>query len=80
MIHSRNEGKELYYLEPDGKIMAAEVNAAGSDFHAGTPKALFSVPDVFVRRSSTPLADVRPDGKRFLFAMPVQQNQPDDFK
>jgi hypothetical protein len=26
------------------------------------------------------LADVSPDGKRFLFALPVDQNQPDDIK
>jgi hypothetical protein len=81
MVHWRRDGKELYYLSADARVMAVDVTTT-PDFHAGPPKALFSVPEAFLRRSSTPgnLADVAPDGKRFLFALPVEQNQPDDIK
>ena len=81
MVHWRQDGKELYYLSADSQVMAVDVTTT-PDFHAGTPKALFSVPEAFFRLSTTPgnLADVSPDGKRFLFALPVDQNQPDDIK
>ena len=36
----RNDGKELYYRAPDGKLMAVDVTL-GPAFHAGTPSALF---------------------------------------
>jgi len=37
----RHDGKELFYLSPDRKIMAVEVNAAGPTFVPGVPKPLF---------------------------------------
>lgn len=82
MIHWRRDGKELYYLGADSKVMAVDVSATGNDFEAGVPRALFSVPEIFVRRSPVPgnLADVTPDGKRFLFALPVEQNHPAEFQ
>jgi hypothetical protein len=39
----RQDGKELYYIDLDGKLMAVSVTA-GSDFQAGVPKALFQAP------------------------------------
>jgi Tol biopolymer transport system component/predicted Ser/Thr protein kinase len=65
----RDDGRELYYISSDGKVMAADV-AAGGLFQAGTPKPLFQV-------SSGVLAawNVNADGKRFLFAVPVEQTQ-----
>jgi Tol biopolymer transport system component len=62
----RRDGKELYYLAPDGKLMAVEVNA-GPTFEAGAATPLFQT-----RRrvpvSSTDLFsyDVSADGQRFL--------------
>lgn len=81
MIHWRKDGKELYYLSADSKVMAVDVTTT-SDFHSGTPKPLFALSQAFLRRSNTPgnLADIASDGKRFLFALPVEQNQPDDIK
>jgi hypothetical protein len=35
------DGKELFYLAPDGKLMAADVKIDGSAFDTGTPRALF---------------------------------------
>ena len=37
----RRDGKELFFLGPDRKLMVAEVDGAESTFKAGVPKALF---------------------------------------
>ena len=67
----REDGKEIYYLAPGGKIMSVEVSTAPS-FRAGEPKPLFQTPANFVR-ATTPgiMADAAPDGKRFLLATPI---------
>jgi hypothetical protein len=75
----RADGKEFYYLAPDGKVMAVEISTSPV-FRAGAPKPLFQVPSAFMR-SGTPGADADagPDGKRFLFALPAQQSAPIPF-
>ena len=60
----RGDGNELFYLAPDGKMMAVEVKA-GQEFGAGTPHPLFETP------SGTIMGDVSADGKRFLLVTPV---------
>lgn len=37
----RPDGKELYFISPDGKMMVVPVATAGARFEAGTPVALF---------------------------------------
>jgi len=64
----RDDGKELYYISPDQKVMAVEV-ATGDLFQAGTSKPLFQASGV---RSEW---YVQAGGKRFLFAVPVEQTQ-----
>jgi Tol biopolymer transport system component len=59
----RGDGKELFYIGPDGMAAALEVKA-GTAFQAGGPKALFKVPDGLL------FWDVAPDGKRFLMPVP----------
>jgi hypothetical protein len=68
----RGDGREIFYLAPNGNVMAAEVTA-DPVFRAGPPQALFQVPPIFLRTSANPgaQADVAFDGQRFLFAMPV---------
>jgi eukaryotic-like serine/threonine-protein kinase len=69
----RKDGKELFYLSVDGKMMAAPVKP-GSSFEAGAPVALFqthrrqpvSLPEVFSY-------DVSVDGKRFLILTKVDE-------
>ena len=39
----RGDGREIYYLAPDGKMMAVAVGP-GQEFHVGTPTALFQTP------------------------------------
>jgi hypothetical protein len=60
----RGDGREMFYLAPDGKLMAAEVSA-GPEFHAAPPTPLFQIP------SGAMVGDVSADGKRFLLVTPA---------
>jgi eukaryotic-like serine/threonine-protein kinase len=62
------DGKELYYLSPDWKLMVVEVTT-GSLFQAGTPKLLFQAP----QQNGFTAGDYTVDGKRFLFLAPAEQ-------
>jgi Tol biopolymer transport system component/tRNA A-37 threonylcarbamoyl transferase component Bud32 len=57
------DGKELYYLSLDNKILAVPVNL-GATFHAGSPVELFAVHPT--SNSNSPVYDVTADGQRFL--------------
>ena len=61
----RGDGKELFYLAPDGNVMAVPVATSGAGFQPGTPAVLFKGPP------SPPGWDVSADGKRFLFPVPA---------
>jgi len=37
----RADGKELYYIAPDSKLMATPITASGATIEPGTPVALF---------------------------------------
>ena len=63
----RGDGKELFYLAPNGKMMAVEV-MAGQEFRVGTPTPLFQAPPGAI------VGDVTADGKRFLLVTPVGQS------
>jgi Tol biopolymer transport system component len=61
----RRDGKELFYISPDSKMMAVEVNTAGV-FQSGEPHALFQTDIVDTGIRTGPMSwDVAPDG-RFL--------------
>ncbi len=60
----RKDGKELFYLGLDGKLMAIRTTT-GAAFDAGAPVSLFQVPI-----SVDPVIDqyaVTRDGQRFIF-------------
>jgi len=64
----RGDGKEIFYLGPDGMVTAMEVNYAGntaSGFNVGTPKPLFKAPE------AVSFWDVTRDGNRFLMPVPA---------
>ena len=67
----REDGKELFYLAPDGKVMAVEItNNPG--FRPGVPKELFQGPAQTVTPRGSQW-DVAANGERFLIAaLPVQ--------
>jgi eukaryotic-like serine/threonine-protein kinase len=68
-------GKELYYLAPDAKLMVVEVTTS-SAFQVGVPKALFQAPPS--PAPSTPVSsstwDLSGDGKRYLFIAPAERS------
>ena len=61
----RSDGKELYYLSADGKLMAVEVKPGGS-FAAGAPRALFDLAPARALGGASSYA-VTAAGDRFLF-------------
>jgi serine/threonine protein kinase len=68
----RRDGRELYFLTFDGKLMAVPIKA-GASFEAGAPEMLFQTP-ITVNRNQperTRRYDVASDG-RFLLAVPLQ--------
>jgi Tol biopolymer transport system component len=67
----RGDGKELYYLTLDGKLMAVEVTT-NPMFRPGTPRVLFQAPQV--QLSVVTFWDLTADGKRFLFPAPLGQS------
>ncbi|MBL8296577.1 MAG: PD40 domain-containing protein [Bryobacterales bacterium] len=66
----RGDGKELYWLEQDGTLMAVEVNT-GPALRLGIPRALFETRI----QNSFEGYDVAKDGKRFLVPLPVQDRE-----
>ena len=68
-IHAvwRPDGKELYYLNPAGAIMAAPITVNGTKLSAGTPVMLFPthILGAGVESQNGRQYDVAPDG-RFL--------------
>jgi eukaryotic-like serine/threonine-protein kinase len=74
----RGDGKELFYLSFDGKMMAAPVTT-GANFDVGTPAALFqATPRQPVSNNDQFVYDVSRDGQRFLINTQVKpaQTQP----
>ena len=62
----RRDGKELFYLAPDGELVAVPTRTSGG-FQAGSPAVLFTAkppPEDY---------DVFPDGSRFLFQERVKE-------
>jgi Tol biopolymer transport system component len=69
----RGDGKELFYLSSDNKMMAVPVTT-GSKFDSGTPVALFqTTPREQVSLNDVFVYDLRRDGQRFLINTQVKQ-------
>jgi serine/threonine protein kinase len=68
----RGDGKELFYLDPDGGLMAVPITADGG-FHSGTPVKLFDSRVRFDVTTADPYAPA-PGGQRFLLLEPVDEN------
>jgi hypothetical protein len=69
MSNWRGDGKELFFMGPNNRLMAADVEL-GPTFRAGVPKPLFEVPGW----AGTTVGGggryaVSRDGKRFLFSV-----------
>ncbi len=66
----RHDGKELFYVSSDKKMMAVEIKGEGATFERGVSKALF---DVRIPSFNTPQSQygVTADGQKFIVAAPV---------
>jgi serine/threonine-protein kinase len=53
-------GRELFYVDPSGSLMAAPVQLSPSTFSSGRPSKVIDL------GSDNPVYDVTPDGQRFL--------------
>ncbi len=69
----KQDGKELYYLAPDGKLMAAEITT-GPKLDSSTPRELFDtgLPVSLLQDRYR----VTPDGQRVLLLKPVIEVSP----
>jgi hypothetical protein len=81
----RRDGKELFYLALDGKLMSVDLRAgslkAGSSFDIGPPRVLFQASSTAIRLPAVPspgmatdlIYSVTRDGRRFLFNVPTKE-------
>jgi len=67
----RGDGKEIFYIADDGKMMAVPIKAA-STLEPGVPVALF---EARTRNQRGYLYDVTPDGQRFLVITKVRDQE-----
>jgi Tol biopolymer transport system component len=75
--HWRRDGRELYYLSYDNKVMAVDVTL-GAEVKAGTPKELFSLDSMRMFSRTVGYAKTD-DGQRFLFVTSVEDASPPPF-
>jgi eukaryotic-like serine/threonine-protein kinase len=64
----RHDGKEIFYVAADNKLMAGEVNGQGAGFDVGTLRPLFELQPA----GGYPY-DVAGDAQRFLVRVPMDQ-------
>jgi dipeptidyl aminopeptidase/acylaminoacyl peptidase len=62
----RGDGKELFYISPDGKLMTVPIQSAGQTLEAGAPIALFQTRIVRFPVPQKSQYAVTRDGQRFL--------------
>jgi serine/threonine-protein kinase len=64
------DGQELFFVAPDGSLMAVRVDARGSSWRAGSPVRV--VEGLYINRTSRSSRnyDVSRDGQRFLMVKP----------
>lgn len=75
----RRDGKELFFLSPDRKLMAVEVNGEESTFKAGVPKALFearTIPTVPFYGFNASYYVASGNGQRFLVSTLAGESTP----
>jgi hypothetical protein len=77
MPHWRCDGRELFYLTPDGTLMAVPVNL-GATCEVGAPRALFGTGIRLIPRYKAWMNQyaVARDGERFLINRPVPDTAP----
>src|SRR5207245_926776 len=77
-VRWRNDGKELFYVAPDRKVMSVAVRSVSGSLEFGTSNALFSIPissTTSVQGTASYAYDVMPDRQRFLVLTPAADVQ-----
>ena len=75
----RRDGKELFFLSPEGKMMAVTLEETANAIQAGLPAELFDARRPFlegVGDNSRNNYDVTPDGQRFLIVQAGAASDP----
>jgi eukaryotic-like serine/threonine-protein kinase len=73
----RRDGKELFYLAADRKLMVVDVKEDANKFEAGSPQALFEMHvSVGLGPIGTSSYEVTRDGQRFLVNTPGEESSP----
>ena len=70
----RSDGKELFYLAADGKLMAVPIDADDTIFRKGVAKALFPT-ELSTMGGGRGAFNVSPNGERFLLTIAGDENQ-----
>jgi Tol biopolymer transport system component len=72
-----SDGKELFYVAPDGTVMSVEVTG-NAVFQSGTPKPLFKPKGFSLTTTNVTVAnwDASSDGKKFIFPVTQSTNTP----
>jgi Tol biopolymer transport system component len=68
----RGDGKEIFYLSLDGKMMAVRVSGDGAALQSSTPQFLFNATPPHLRTPNFEY-DVSADGERFLMIEPMEK-------
>jgi len=69
----RADGKELFYIAPDRRLMTAEIGMKGADVEIGVVRPLFGP----LETGQGYHYDVSPDGQRFLAILPSEPATPE---
>jgi eukaryotic-like serine/threonine-protein kinase len=69
----RQDGKELFYVSEDGKVMGVDVRTSPT-FSAGIPHVLVDTRGMVSTAQYTYRYDVTPDGQRFLLDVPTVED------
>jgi serine/threonine protein kinase/Tol biopolymer transport system component len=67
----RADGKEIFYVAADAKMVSVSVDSGGANLKLGVPKTLFQTRQEF---DFSLQYDVSTDGKRFVLAQPLEES------
>lgn len=66
----RGDGREIFYMDASGALMAAATNPDGAEFHCDKPKMLFQTRTI--PKVPWNLYDAAPDGRVFMVNVPLE--------
>ncbi len=73
----RRDGRELFYVSPDGALTSVAISFKGDQIETGPPRALFVLGPAGSHSLDPRQYDVSPDGERFLVVRRIADAEPD---